>query len=152
MRLLEEALVGFAGCVIVVSHDRYFLNRVCTSILAFEGEGEVRYAVGNYDYYLEKRAEAAAFERPENTRSSPANVASRAPQPKGRKLKWKEERELESMEANILAAEQEVAELERTFAAPEFYAMESRLVAARDRVAQLYLRWTELEELRGATA
>jgi ATP-binding cassette subfamily F protein uup len=41
LRLLEEALVAFGGCVIVVSHDRYFLNRVCTSILAFEGEGRV---------------------------------------------------------------------------------------------------------------
>ena len=55
LRLLEEALVAFGGCVIVVSHDRYFLNRVCTSILAFEGEGRVSYSVGNYDYYLEKR-------------------------------------------------------------------------------------------------
>ncbi len=56
LRLLEEALVAFGGCVIVVSHDRYFLNRVCTSILAFEDAGAVRYHVGNYDYYLEKRA------------------------------------------------------------------------------------------------
>ena len=56
LRLLEEALVAFGGSVIVVSHDRYFLNRVCTAILAFEGEGSVRYHVGNYDYYLEKRA------------------------------------------------------------------------------------------------
>src|SRR4029078_5520433 len=55
LRLLEEALVAFGGCVIVVSHDRYCLNRVCTSILAFEGEGRVTYSVGNYDYYLEKR-------------------------------------------------------------------------------------------------
>src|SRR6201981_148387 len=55
LRLLEEALVAFGGCVIVVSHDRYFLNRVCTSILAFEGEGRVAYSVGNYDYYLERR-------------------------------------------------------------------------------------------------
>src|SRR5207237_336051 len=55
LRLLEEALVAFGGCVIVVSHYRYFLNRVCTSILAFEGEGRVNYSVGNYDYYLERR-------------------------------------------------------------------------------------------------
>ena len=61
LRLLEEALVAFGGCVIVVSHDRYFLNRVCTSILAFEGEGRVTYDVGNYDYYLEKRVAAPAL-------------------------------------------------------------------------------------------
>ena len=58
LRLLEEALVAFGGSVIVVSHDRYFLNRVCTAILAFEGEGVLRYHVGNYDYYLEKRVVA----------------------------------------------------------------------------------------------
>ena len=60
LRLLEEALVAFGGSVVVVSHDRYFLNRVCTSILAFEGERVVRYSTGNYDYYLEKRAERVA--------------------------------------------------------------------------------------------
>src|SRR5213079_1458668 len=60
LRILEEALVAFAGSVIVVSHDRYFLNRVCTSILAFEGEGALRYHVGNYDYYLEKRESCRA--------------------------------------------------------------------------------------------
>src|SRR5204862_5927999 len=58
LRLLEEALVAFGGTVIVVSHDRYFLNRVCTAILAFEGDGVLRYQVGNYDYYLEKRTTA----------------------------------------------------------------------------------------------
>ena len=62
LRLLEEALVAFRGCVIVVSHDRYFLNRVCTAILAFEDDGAVRYHVGNYDYYLEKRAAAPALQ------------------------------------------------------------------------------------------
>ena len=58
LRLLEEALVAFGGSVIVVSHDRYFLNRVCTAILAFEENGVLRYGVGNYDYYLERRASA----------------------------------------------------------------------------------------------
>src|SRR5438132_371751 len=73
LRLLEEALVAFGGCVIVVSHDRYFLNRVCTSILAFEGEGRVAYSVGNYDYYLEKR-DAVGPARDSNP--APAAVAA----------------------------------------------------------------------------
>src|SRR5256886_7169479 len=156
LRLLEEALVAFGGCVIVVSHDRYFLNRVCTSILAFEGEGRVAYSVGNYDYYLEKRstlssardsipAPAAVAAAPKNTKEKP------------RKLKWKEEREWESMEANILAAENEVSDLEATFAAPDFYMkpraeisdLETQLKTARDKVAHLYARWHELELLQG---
>ena len=55
LRILEEALIGFNGCVIAVSHDRYFLNRVCNGILAFEGNGVVHFSEGNYDYYVEKR-------------------------------------------------------------------------------------------------
>src|SRR5204863_2246416 len=156
LRLLEEALVAFGGCVIVVSHDRYFLNRVCTSILAFEGEGRVTYSVGNYDYYLEKREAAGPVQD-----STPASVRATASgqnrtKEKPRKLKWKEEREWESMEANILAAETAVSDLEATFAAPDFYAkprseifeLETQLKTARDKVAHLYARWHELELLQ----
>jgi ATP-binding cassette subfamily F protein uup len=156
LRLLEEALVAFGGCVIVVSHDRYFLNRVCTSILAFEGEGRVSYSVGNYDYYLEKR-DLAGPARDSNP--APAGVAAepkKSGKQKPRKLKWKEEREWESMEATILAAETEVSDLEATFAAPDFYAkpraeifdLETQLKTARDKVAHLYARWHELELLQ----
>ncbi|MDQ6809463.1 MAG: ATP-binding cassette domain-containing protein [Verrucomicrobiota bacterium] len=154
LRLLEEALVAFGGCVVVVSHDRYFLNRVCTSILAFEGEGGVSYNVGNYDYYLEKRSARGT--------PAPANPTPPAIKPaaKMRKLKWKEERELESMEATILAAENEVAKIETAFADPDFYArnrealpkMEADLAAGRKRIAALYSRWQELESLRGDMA
>ena len=152
LRLLEEALVAFGGCVIVVSHDRYFLNRVCTSILAFGGEGRVAYSVGNYDYYLEKRA---ALSVAGDSNLAPAAVPTRTKKSKEkpRKLKWKEEREWESMEANILAAESEVSDLEATFAAPDFYKksraeisdLETQLKTARDKVAHLYARWQELE-------
>ncbi len=55
LRILEEALIGFEGCLIIVSHDRYFLNRVCNGILAFEGNGKIHFSEGDYDYYLEKR-------------------------------------------------------------------------------------------------
>jgi ATP-binding cassette subfamily F protein uup len=155
LRLLEEALVAFGGSVIVVSHDRYFLNRVCTAILAFEGEGVLRYAVGNYDYYLEKRAEE---EKALNVEAAKP-VASQRPAAKPRKLKWKEERELEGMEATILAAENEVARIEALFAEPDFYVthasdyakFEVELRRARDEVARLYARWTELGEVAAAT-
>ena len=58
LRVLEEALIAFPGIVLVVSHDRYFLNRVCTDILAFEGDGKIHHSVGDYDYYLEKKQAA----------------------------------------------------------------------------------------------
>jgi ATP-binding cassette subfamily F protein uup len=155
LRLLEEALVAFGGSVIVVSHDRYFLNRVCTSILAFEENGTVQYHVGNYDRYLEMRGrEIVATTEP--TRDGLATATPARP----RKLKYKEARELETIEAVILAAEDEVARLEAVFAAPDFYlqpkeqwsALESQLAAARTNVATLYARWAELERLEALSA
>ncbi len=154
LRLLEEALVAFQGNVIVVSHDRYFLNRVCTAILAFEGEGAVRYTVGNYDYYLEKRGAVVAgvADPGPAATSTPTGVSdpgySKATS-KPRKLKWKEERELEGMEAAILSAENEVVRLETLIAEPDFFVaraadwpqVEAELKKARQKVAQLYERW-----------
>jgi ATP-binding cassette subfamily F protein uup len=153
LRVLEEALAGFGGSVLAVSHDRYFLNRICTGILAFEGEGRVRYCVGNYDYYLEMRGKEAApagATQPEPAKAAPA------PAGKGRKLKWKEERELETIEATILVAETEVSTLEARFAEADFYekhkgdwhTQEGLLDAARKRVAHLYARWAELEGIK----
>jgi ABC transport system ATP-binding/permease protein len=156
LRLLEEALVAFGGSVIVVSHDRYFLNRVCTAILALEGDGVLRYSVGNYDYYLEKRSEEAKASNIEPAKS----VTSQRPAAKPRKLRWKEERELEGMEAAILTAENEVARIEAVFAESDFYAthaadyakFEVELRNARDEVARLYARWAELGEIAGVSA
>ena len=157
LRLLEEALVAFKGSVIVVSHDRYFLNRVCTHILAFEGDGVVTVNVGNYDYYLEKRAQhsaqAAAF-----AKAAPAKPAPVPQKEKPRKLKYKEERELEAIEAEIHAAEAEVTALEAVLSAPDFYAkhgndwpeFEARHEASKKTVARLYARWEELEAIKAA--
>lgn len=155
LRLLEEALCAFKGSVIVVSHDRYFLNRVCTHILAFEGDGVVTVNVGNYDYYLEKRAQQSA-KATALAKAAPVKIAPAAPKEKVRKLKYKEERELETIEAEIHAAEAEVVSLEATLSAPDFYAkhgndwpeFEARHEAAKKTVARLYARWEELEAIK----
>jgi ABC transport system ATP-binding/permease protein len=157
LRLLEEALVGFGGTVVVVSHDRYFLNRVCTSILAFEGDGVLRYAVGNYDYYLEKRIKETSTGVTVQESSRPMDTqAPSFPPDRHRKLTWRERKELESMETVISAAEEAVARLESEFAAPDFYTkhgpdwrlVEVRLRALRAKVAEHYSRWEELERIR----
>ena len=116
-------------------------------------------SVGNYDYYLEKRSVTGPIP---DSPATPAGAAAGQTKSKDkpRKLKWKEEREWESMEANILAAENEVSDLEATFAAPDFYAkprseifeLETQLKTARDKVAHLYARWQELELLQRASA
>ncbi len=156
LRLLEEALVEFKGTVIVVSHDRYFLNRVCTSILAFEGEGVVRYSPGNYDYYLEKHTERIVAEVSPPAVSQISGSERPASAQRTRKLKWSERQELDTIEARILAAESEVARLEARFAQPALYntpgqewqTVETQLRTAREKVAGLYIRWEELERLQ----
>jgi ABC transport system ATP-binding/permease protein len=153
LRVLEEALASFAGCVIVVSHDRFFLNRVCTGILAFEGEGRLVYQEGDYDYYADKRAERPA------SAAFPAAGAPKAverPRTSSRRLKWREERELEGMEGTILAAEETVGGLEELFSQPDFFEKHGRdaarltaeLEGARSDVARLYERWAELEDMQ----
>lgn len=162
MRVLEEALVEFQGCVLVVSHDRYFLNRVCTGILAFEGDGRVAFSEGSYDYYVEKKQRAAA-KRDDGARfkapSSKPATATPTPAPaKARKLSFKELRELEGIEAVIHTAEAEVARLEALFVSPDFARTHgsrtnellAQLEAAKADVTRLYARWEELEAVRAA--
>jgi len=156
LRMLEEALADFDGTVLVVSHDRYFLDRICDQIIAFEDDG-LFVQPGNYSYYLEKKQERDAI-KPRAptilTQTVPrkADSASPAKSNRSRKLTFKEQRELESMEAAILAAEKHVKELETTLNDPEFHATRSReahrliedLEAARAQVTRLYDRWQEL--------
>ena len=153
LRILEEALAAFDGCVIAVSHDRYFLNRVCNGILAFEGNGVVHFSEGDYDYYVEKRNARLAALPPAPEQPKPA------PPPKLRpvKLKWKEVKELETIELAIAQAEAEVHRIESLFSTADFYAkhgdqigrLTDDLAAARTAVERLYARWHELEALRG---
>ena len=158
LRLLEEALLAFSGCVLVVSHDRYFLNRVCTGIIAFEGDGLVTYNEGDYEYYREKLAERKMrlAKRPVATQANAGS--SRAPEAKPRKMTWKEKAELEGMEAAILKAEEAVARIESLFADPEFHSkhgaktieLTSELETAKKQGAALYARWEELEAIWAA--
>ncbi|MFA4943871.1 MAG: ABC-F family ATP-binding cassette domain-containing protein [Lentisphaeria bacterium] len=167
LRILEEALAEFPGCVLIVSHDRWFLNRICTGILAIEADGQTFYQPGDYDYYREKRearrraAAASASEAPPGRAAEEAPptaaASASAPPPPKRALKWKELKELEGMEAAIEAAEAEVARLEALFAAPDFFArhgaqareLTDQLAAARAAAERLYARWAELEAWRG---
>jgi ATP-binding cassette subfamily F protein uup len=152
LRMLEEALVDFEGSVLVVSHDRYFLDRVCDQIVAFE-DGGVFVQPGNYSYYLEKRKErearaAAAF-------SAPAATGANAPKARVRKLSFKEQRELEGMEDAILTAEARAAELDALLNDPSFYVtrsqeaagLQAELEALREEITRLYARWEELEAI-----
>ncbi len=152
LRILEEALLAFNGCVVVVSHDRYFLNRVCNGILAFEGNGQVYFSEGNYDYYREKRRDIILNENSDQKKEKKeySKVKNRI-----RKLTWKEKKELETIEEDIIAAEENVKRIEYIFASPDFYEkyatktneLNAELNEAKMQVSILYKRWEELENI-----
>lgn len=153
LRILEEAILSFNGCVIVVSHDRYFLNRVCNGILSFEGDGNLYFSEGNYDYYLEKRNERISGEKQKLEKEK--KVDSRVKNTV-RKLSWKEKKELEIIEERIIEAEEEVNKIENIFSSPDFYEkyaaktneLNEELKKAKENVKGLYERWEELEKIK----
>lgn len=156
LRVMEEAVLAFEGCALIVSHDRYFLNRLCTHVLAFEGQGEIVKIAGNYDDYLRYKAETAPAAGPAKPREPAAPKARASTRPEGqRRLTWKEKKELEAIEASIAEAEHALSAVESRLAAPGFFAQSSDqvqealadLAASRERVESLYARWAELEAI-----
>ncbi len=156
LNILEEALLDFPGVVLVVSHDRYFLDRVCDRLLVFE-DGGLQQCAGNYQYYQEKKAALKAAARA--PQPAPVAAPKRPPEKeKSRKLTWKEAKELEEMEGVIAQAEAELGKQEDLLADPTFFAtggpqIQAALTAAdkqRKVVARLYQRWEELEGIRAA--
>ncbi len=157
LRVLEEALINFPGTSLVVSHDRWFLDRVCDRVIVFEGGDLVTVNEGNYSYYLQKRKArdaVAAAAKPQPAKKKRARDRSNEP----RKLKWKEERELEGMEDAILEIETAIEEMEAKLNDPGFYVenaasageLSETLEKRRDEAEALYDRWEELEEIRSA--
>ena len=152
LRILEEALMAFKGCVVIVSHDRYFLNRICNGILAFEGNGILHFSEGNYDYYIEKRNLRFKDQSAPEEKEKKADTRMKA---KIKKLSWKEQKELESIEEEILKAEKEVEKIEQLFLLPDFYKkyalqvnqLNTELESAKEKVKYLYERWGILEQL-----
>ncbi len=148
---LEEALLEYRGTLLVVTHDRWFLDRVASSILAFEHGRVIRYP-GGYSDWLERRVAAQRV-----VESIPARVHERPREPKRKRgLTYAERIELEGLLERVDAAEGEVKALELDLCAPEFYlrsesdrrAFNERLALARAEAEKLARRWTELEERR----
>jgi ABC transport system ATP-binding/permease protein len=154
---LEAALLDFGGTALVVTHDRWFLDRVATSILGFEGDGRVVHVQGNYSHYLRWRQADRAARAPA---ASPRAVARPAPAPAAapvpleqRKLSFAERRELDGLLEQIEQAEAQVRRMDEDLAGHGFAARDYReqaaflaeLQAARARVDALVERWSQLE-------
>jgi ATP-binding cassette subfamily F protein uup len=148
---LEEGLLAFPGCALIVSHDRWFLDRVATGILAFEGDGNVTFYEGSYSFYVERRPKPIV-ERVE--KAEPIKV-ERVKLATPKKLTFKERAELAGIEDTIMAAEARVAELEVTLQDPTVFkeraaevpALIAQLDASRGEVIRLYARWEQLSAI-----
>ena len=153
LRILEEALIAFEGCLIIVSHDRYFLNRVCNGILSFEGDGILYFSEGDYDYYVEKKEQRKidVEEQKKKPRKDTSYIKIKA-----KKLSYKDSLELEKIEEKIISAEAEVERIEKIFSSPDFYEKYSlqtkdlklQLEETKEIVKKLYERWEELEKMK----
>ncbi|MFA5812000.1 MAG: ATP-binding cassette domain-containing protein [bacterium] len=148
--LLEEMLMEYSGTVLLVSHDREFLNNVVTSTIVLEGEGRVGEYVGGYDDMLRQRKvpplPALKDEKPKRERSEPAGP---------RKLTFNEKREIEALPARIDALEKEKRELLNSMSDAKVYGNAESVAAVMERLGQIdaelalaYDRWAELEERR----
>jgi ATP-binding cassette subfamily F protein uup len=153
LELLEEKLLDYQGTLLLVSHDRAFLDNLVTSTMVFEGDGRVGEYVGGYEDWLRQRpAQAAPESRPEPPRSAAAAAAPPAAR-KAPKRSYKDQRELEELPARIETLEREVGALHAQLADPAFYRQDAETIAAhRARVEALnaelqaaYARWEALE-------
>ena len=150
--LLQETLDGYGGTVLVVSHDRDFLDRVATSTIVFEEDGKVGEYAGGYSDWLMQRAPP-----PEPGKNAPSASKPKALRPQ-RSVESKLLRELERLPGKIEAATREIAQIEARLGAPDFYSNDpdgfaagtARLEVQRAEVARLEERWLELETLREA--
>ena len=167
LQILEEYLQDFPGCVIVVSHDRYFMDKVVDHLLVFRGQGDIKDFPGNYTQYREwterggdietKRTkgekQGAKGEKP----TAKGNFVSPSPAPRTltnekRKLSYKEKREMELLERDIAALEAEQKQIENalcggTTSVDQITALSKRLPVLKDELDEKSMRWLELSEI-----
>jgi ABC transport system ATP-binding/permease protein len=158
LELVEAQLASWSGTLLVVSHDRTFLDHVVTSTLVFEGGGAVQEYVGGYADWLRQRPAPASPEVPARPGPGPRRTAAdQAGVPAGRKLSFRERREFDALPARIEALEAEDARLSAEVAGVEFYkapadrirATLARLDALRVELEDAYRRWDELDSRAG---
>ena len=150
LQVLEEYLLNFKGCVIVVSHDRYFMDKVVDHLLVFDGQGDIRDFPGNYSDYREwKEAEQKKLKQEEKP---VAQKTVRVRQNEKRKLSFKERRDMEQLELDIAMLEEEKKQIEEalcsgTLTVEQLTEQSKRLPILNDELDEKTLRWLELSEV-----
>ena len=149
LQILEEYLQDFAGCVIVVSHDRYFMDKVVDHLLVFKGQGEIKDFPGNYTQYRDWQAllpKEAGEAKADKEMKTVKTVREKV------KMSFKEKREFEQLEKDIAALEDEKRNIEEalstgTLSVDQITEMSKRLPALNDELDEKSMRWLELSEL-----
>ena len=155
LELLEELLNNYQGTILLVSHDRAFLDNVVTSTLIFEGNGKISEYIGGYQDWLRQRSNKPVTLK--KTESAPANTSTNSLSSKPKKLTNKEQKELSELPLIIERLEASQAELEQRISAPEFYQQpQDKITLTMEQfnktsaeLEQAYQRWAELEKLAG---
>ena len=159
LQVLEEYLQDFAGCVIVVSHDRYFMDKVVDHLLVFKGEGEIQDFPGNYTQYrewcrLQPKTEGEGAEK-KATKSTAKEQPSATQKKEGkRKMTYKEKREYEQLTKELEQLENEQKTLEEALCSGQLSVEElteksKRLPEIKDEIDEKEMRWLELAEIEG---
>lgn len=155
LNILEEYLQQFKGCVIVVSHDRYFMDKVVDHLLAFQGSARIKDFPGNYTQYREWKEVQELLEKEKEQAAKPKEEKVQQVQPKNeekKKLSFKEKREFEELDTLIPQLEEEKANLENelssgTLSTDELLQKSNRISQLIEEIEEKTMRWLELSEL-----
>nr|WP_325288053.1 ABC-F family ATP-binding cassette domain-containing protein [uncultured Bacteroides sp.] len=156
LQVLEEYLQSFKGCVIVVSHDRYFMDKVVDHLLVFNGGGDIRDFPGNYTQYREWKEAKARHDKEQQAATKPQAAAkpARTRQDEKRRMSFKERREFEQLEKEIAELEAEKKAIEEALCSgmlsvDELTEKSKRLPQLTDLIDEKTMRWLELSEIEG---
>ncbi|MBR5804143.1 MAG: ABC-F family ATP-binding cassette domain-containing protein [Bacteroidaceae bacterium] len=155
LQILEEYLTNFKGCVIVVSHDRYFMDKVVDHLLVFQGQGDIRDFPGNYSRYREWKEERKQLEREATKpKEKEAPAKQKTSSTERRRMTFKEKREYEQLEVDIATLEAEKADIEAalcsgTLSVDELTEKSKRLPQLSEELEEKTMRWFELGEIEG---
>ena len=160
LTVLDNFLQNFQGSLIIVSHDRYFMDRIVDHVLAFEGDGKIKDFVGNFSEYRESRKQEAESKKPEviskaeNTiNKDDNNSASSIKQTPKKKLSFKEQRELETIDKEMPELEKQRAkildQLNNKTDYEEISKLSDELQKVSDQLEEMEMRWLELQEISG---
>ena len=152
LQILEEYLQDFPGCVIVVSHDRYFMDKVVDHLLVFKGQGEIKDFPGNYTQYREWQALQPKDLSATAQKPAKATTDTKSERENKRKMSFKEKREFEQLEKDIDILETEKKQIEDalssgTLSVDEITQLSKRLPLLNDELDEKSMRWLELSEL-----